>query len=104
MWGGNGYSGRGKFVQLDATNAQRLLKQKFAMEQKRIAVAFETSSGRCALWTSRRMRMRLPSIETRPLERWKRMSWCRRGVWLRRSRQGGAGGQMRLGASWASMA
>jgi len=54
--------------------AHALLRQKFAAEQQAIAMTFEVNSGRCAWCTKSRIRIRFPSIETRPLERWNRTS------------------------------
>ena len=52
-----------------AANAQLFPRQKFAIEQQRIATRFETSSGRRASSTSSRIKARFPAIETRPFER-----------------------------------
>ena len=53
-------------------NAHLFPKQKFAIEQPIIAMALETSRGSRASWTSNRITVRFPTIETKPLERWKR--------------------------------
>jgi hypothetical protein len=77
MWFGTG----------PGAKAQVLPRKKFAMEQVAIAMRFAASSGRWAVWIRRRMRMRFPSSEMRPLESWKRRNWWSGGVAVRRSRQ-----------------